>query len=854
MAIKLSITAKLISYLVAVSLVPLLLFAINSYQGTRETIVQLATEYSSQLLANQRDYLQLQTEQIESLAANIAGVEDISTAAAYADEIGFDRHDSYTELSTQAKIGYILNGYNNLKGLVSLDLFTVKGHHFHVGDTLSVASVRDDVRLKLYNAALASDQPILWLGVEDNINIQSTSRKVITAIKIIRHYSIKRQRTESVGMLMINYSTNYLYNHFSTVDLGKKSYLMVVDSESRLIYHPDKAMIGQQLLPEFSQLFTSAGGTRHIFLDGEEVLFGYASLPRTGWRVVAVIPEKTLLLPMDRVTKNALALLFICLAIIGFMSFQYSRSVVGPIKAISNGFRKIQENHQTRIDPLPIPKTKDEIGEMVYWFNAFLEAMQARQKSDQLIWHQANFDMLTGLPNRFLFRDRLETEIQKAYRSGLALALLFIDLDRFKIINDTLGHDAGDSVLKEAAHRIRNSVRACDTVARLGGDEFIVILSALNEAVSIESLVKKILDTLAEPFHWIDEKLFLSASIGISLYPTDANESDGLLKNADLAMYAAKTEGRNRYRRYIASMHEDEQARLRLSNDLRDALAAGQLEVHFQPIVEIPTGRIVKAEALLRWHHLQRGMISPAEFIPVAEEYGLINDIEDWVFRQSVSYVQRWSERLGQPFQVSVNISPTHFLIQEESIGWAAYLNEIGVPGNYIAIEITERLLLHTDPIVHQRLRQYRDAGIQMSIDDFGTGYSSLSYLKKFDIDFLKIDQSFVRDMTTDASDRAIVEAIIVMAHKIGLKVIAEGVETSAQRDLLSAIGCNFYQGWLFSKALPAEAFEAMLVENRNGSPIMIPSYSAPEEYRTYWPINEDLTPSTASESNSLDR
>ncbi|CAN5244343.1 hypothetical protein BH11PSE11_BH11PSE11_17580 [soil metagenome] len=446
----------------------------------------------------------------------------------------------------------------------------------------------------------------------------------------------------------------------------------------------------------------------------------------------------------------------------------------------------------------------------VYLFSNITE----KKRAEELIWHQANYDLLTGLPNRRLFRDRLDHEIRKAHRTGLPLALFFIDLDLFKEINDTLGHDVGDTLLIEAARRVSVSVRETDTVARLGGDEFTVILAELQDAGKIEQIARQILKMLAEPFHLGGEVVFLSASIGITLYPSDTTEPESLIKNADQAMYVAKSEGRNRYSFFTRSMQEHAQTRLRLGNDLRGALAAGQLALHFQPIIDLRNGHIIKAEALLRWNHPQRGMISPTVFIPLAEESGLINEIGDWVFRQATSWAQRWSAQLGRPFQISVNKSPVQFVAQTEYMAWPQYMEELGLPGNCITVEITEGLLLNAAPSVNEKLMQFRDAGIQVSIDDFGTGHSSMSYLKKFHIDFLKIDQSFVLDMTTDAGDRAIAEAIIVMAHKLGYKVIAEGIETVEQRDMLTAADCDYGQGFLFSKAVPPEGFEALLTKD----------------------------------------
>ncbi len=452
---------------------------------------------------------------------------------------------------------------------------------------------------------------------------------------------------------------------------------------------------------------------------------------------------------------------------------------------------------------------RDEKGKITGYLGNNLE-ITVKKRYEETIWRQANYDSLTKLPNRRLFRDRLQQEILKAQRVGMYVALLFVDLDRFKEVNDTLGHHTGDLLLIEAARRVCDCVRATDTVARLGGDEFTVIMSGLPDTDRVGEIAQAMLLALATPFTLDAEAVYVSASIGITIFPSDADNVESLLKNADQAMYAAKEQGRNRFSYFTASMQATAQTRLLLSNDLRNAIAAGQLEVYLQPIVELATERIFKAEALLRWHHPTHGMVGPAQFIPIAEETGLINEIGDWAFKEAARTAKRWFDAgLLEAtddglIQISVNKSPRQFFSGNTHETWIDYLKEIGLPARCIAIEITEGLLLDDRPAVAAKLMQFRAVGFQISLDDFGTGYSSMSYLKKFPLDFLKIDQSFVRDMATDHGDQAIVEAIIVMAHKLGLKVIAEGVETLEQCEMLKAAGCDYGQGYLFARPMPA--------------------------------------------------
>jgi diguanylate cyclase (GGDEF)-like protein/PAS domain S-box-containing protein len=433
------------------------------------------------------------------------------------------------------------------------------------------------------------------------------------------------------------------------------------------------------------------------------------------------------------------------------------------------------------------------------------------REKEALILKQANYDPLTGMPNRRLFFDRLELEIRKAERTHSTVALLFIDLDRFKDVNDTLGHGKGDLLLIEAARRINQCVRESDTIARLGGDEFTIILTEFGDPIHLERIAQDVIQALSTPFELGNsDRGYISGSIGIALYPNDARDAESLIKHADRAMYQAKANGRRRFSYFTQSMQEQAMEKLALTNDLRHALAKNELEVYYQPIVETATGRITKAEALLRWHHPQRGPVSPSVFVPLAEEARLIEEIGNWVFQQVLDNVQRCQELYGCHIQVSVNKSPIQF---EALAGhdWMRRLERQPSLAANIAVEITEGLLLKESDVVKERLLDYRNRGIEVSIDDFGTGFSALSYLKRFDIDYIKIDRSFVHLVAEDASDKALTEAIVVMAHKLGIKVIAEGVETEAQRDLLTGFGCDYLQGFLYSPPVPKDEFMRLL-------------------------------------------
>ncbi len=437
-----------------------------------------------------------------------------------------------------------------------------------------------------------------------------------------------------------------------------------------------------------------------------------------------------------------------------------------------------------------------------------------RKHAEELIWHQAHIDALTGLPNRRMLRQRLNEALAHARQTESALAVVFMDLDNFKQVNDTLGHHEGDALLVEAAHRIQQHMGRTDTLARMGGDEFTLVLAGLPAGADPVALLGPrldgLLDALQQPYLLGQSEVFVSASMGLAMYPADASQIEDLLRHADQALYAAKGAGRNRWCVFTPAMQAAAQWRARLDADLRTALEAGQLSVVYQPIVNMLSGRVCKAEVLLRWHHPELGAISPAQFIPVAETSGQILALGDWVFTQAAHQVRHWRSVLDAEFQVSVNKSPVQCHRSPAlSSRWVDELAQMGLPCSSLCIEITEGLLLDTHPDVTRHLGELRAAGMTVSLDDFGTGYSSLTYLQKLDIDCLKIDQSFVRNLSPGSTDLTLCKAIIAMAHELGMQVVAEGVETEQQHQLLMEAGCDHGQGYWYGRPMPPAQFEA---------------------------------------------
>ncbi|BAN36087.1 hypothetical protein SCD_n02279 [Sulfuricella denitrificans skB26] len=437
-----------------------------------------------------------------------------------------------------------------------------------------------------------------------------------------------------------------------------------------------------------------------------------------------------------------------------------------------------------------------------------------RKHYEEQLAHQATHDSLTGLANRTILNDRIGLLIERAVREKTVVALLLLDLDRFKEINDSLGHGAGDELLRGMAARLTDLMRDSDTVARLGGDEFVVLVE-MDTADSAIPVAQKILDALTKPFSISGREVFISASLGISLYPKDGASAEELLKNADVAMYRAKKGGGNTFRFYNEGMNTSSVERLNLETRLRHAVDNGELLLYYQPQVNLHSGEIIGAEALIRWQHPEMGLVSPLKFIPLAEETGLIFPIGEWVMRTACAQIKAWQDGGMMTPPVAVNLSAHQFRQRHLVKMTTGVLLDSGIDGRYLELEMTESAMMEDTDRVIRVLRELKEAGMTISIDDFGTGYSSLSYLKQFAIDKLKVDQSFVREITRDPKDAAIVVAIITMAHSLGLNVIAEGVETEGQLEYLRSHGCDEMQGYFFSRPVPVGDFEQMLRSGR---------------------------------------
>jgi diguanylate cyclase len=456
---------------------------------------------------------------------------------------------------------------------------------------------------------------------------------------------------------------------------------------------------------------------------------------------------------------------------------------------------------------------KDHVGRLEEVITLRTHGLEAANRQ---LRHLATHDALTGLPNRVLLDDRLAQAMALADRDKRSFALMVCDLDRFKLVNDSLGHRAGDELLQEVARRLSAVARTADTVARFGGDEFVLVGSSLADAEDAMQLAARAIEVLRAPVRIAGIDVHVSPSIGIALYPEDGASIEALLAHADAAMYAAKHQGRGSVQRYLPGMHAGIEDRVQMESELHQAIELKQFELHYQPKVDTRTGVVRSAEALIRWLHPSRGLVSPAEFIPLAEECGLIGAIGEWVIREACRQARAWQEEGVPSLRISVNLSASQFREAGLVDSIRRALDDVGLPARYLEVELTESAVMSDPEQSVAILEQLSAMGVLVSVDDFGTGYSSMSYLRRFPIDKLKIDRVFINEIASRPEDASIVRAIVSLAHSLNLKVVAEGVETTAQLDFLKTAGCDEYQGYHYSRPLPAEQFQRLIRDARS--------------------------------------
>jgi diguanylate cyclase (GGDEF)-like protein len=579
--------------------------------------------------------------------------------------------------------------------------------------------------------------------------------------------------------------------------------------------------LGKSVVTAAEKQFVLVGSAQKTLAlnNGQHMrIWATATLPRVpdaGLHVVLNVPEADLYASVDRQFQRTMIwliavsvlLLVGAVALAEFAVRRQASRIVSAIARLDAGKFDL---------PLGAPYPRGEFGQVMAALDRMGASLRTQRieiaRTHEALERQANFDPLTGLANRNLLGDRLEQALIHARRAQRVAAVLVLDLDRFKTVNDSLGHGQGDLLLREVAIRLTDCVRQGDTVARLGGDEFVVLLSDLAEAAHILPVAQKILAALGLPVHLGGHTMSASASLGIAIYPRDGDTGDILLRHADTAMYRAKEQGGNALAYFTPAMNAAVTARLRIEAGLRRALERGELRLFYQPIVDMASGRIASAEALLRWDDPERGLVAPADFIPVAEETGLIVPIGNWVLREACRQARQWMDLGHGVLPVAVNLSARQFADPALEHSVQAALHAARCPASALQLEITESMVIGDGEQALVTMDRLNRLGVRLSIDDFGTGYSSLSYLKRFPVHKLKIDRSFIRDIQIDPNDEAIVDTILVLAKKLGLRCVAEGVETEAQLEFLRALGCAEYQGYLFARPCPAGEFAQLLL------------------------------------------
>ena len=622
-------------------------------------------------------------------------------------------------------------------------------------------------------------------------------------------------------------------------------YAMVVDSESgRVLFHNNPSEIG--LILQDMILLEGVKSDKDIVVrsfsnHGHEDYTAIIPVFDREERLIAAVGIAFCADIIDAKASNVtffsigVGLLFLTGAVVSLLA-ALSVLVTKPLNRLLAVIQEMRDKKEVYAAKVDI-HSNDEIGQVAAAFNMMTENLRKATVNKEVFEHQATHDTLTGLPNRSLLSDRLEQTILMAHRHRCQTAVLFLDLDNFKVINDSLGHDVGDQVLRTIAERLTGAVRSSDTVSRQAGDEFVIILSDLTEPENAAKVADKIIERVSAPFVLGGHDVSITCSIGISIFPKDGDDVSKLLRNADTALYRAKEQGKNSFQFFTVEMNTRLYERMEMERQLRLALDREEFILHYQPKVSLRSGRIAGMEALIRWQHPEKGIVGPDKFIALAEETGLIEPIGEWVLKTACGQANAWHTAGLPKMPVAVNISARQFRRNTLAKLVKATVHNAGLEPTDVEIEVTESLLMLNSEQVLSILRELKDFGIGLTMDDFGTGYSSLSYLNRFPFDKLKLDISFVRDITCEPNSAAIAQAIISMAHSLNLKVIAEGVETEGQMTYLYRFGCDELQGYYYSRPLPASEFERLVLEHRC---LHLPSKTAKDPGNTLLLVDDD--------------
>jgi diguanylate cyclase (GGDEF)-like protein len=622
---------------------------------------------------------------------------------------------------------------------------------------------------------------------------------------------------ELYGYLMLTIDLGFLETQAKNDKVGENGEVFFTNDNGTILFHPSTEQVGKQLPVElFRQSRLNANGSTRIDGQFQGKNAHFQAIRLHDWLYAFVVyQEDELLAKSISLGWTVTVITFIAILIaITFMFVILKKQLITPIRKLSLAASEMGRGQV--LVPIDID-SDDEIGELA---TTFREMGKNLNHYHEQVRYVAYHDSLTGLPNRAMFKDYLNRATAEARRDLQELAILFLDLDNFKRINDTLGHQSGDKLLEAFADRLSKHLRETDVVshhsredasrviARLAGDEFIILLPRTSGPGEAQKVANRVLESLSDPFVISMQELYVSASIGIAMYPEDGETAGELLKNADIAMYHAKKLGRNNFQYYSSKLNEESAEKLRIEGKLRHALENNALELHYQPQINLTTGQISGVEALLRWEDPELGKVGPDVFIPIAEEYGLIVQISEWVINEACRQAQQWITAFKLPITMSINISAVHFNNQSLEVMIAAALKTTGLDPRCLELELTETSILQDLNQATETLDTFKSMGLKLALDDFGTGYSSLSYLMKLPFDRLKIDQSFIRNLKTETKGTAIVSAIISMSHSLSMSVIAEGVEQKEHMQILLQMHCDHIQGFYISRPLTAKKFE----------------------------------------------
>jgi diguanylate cyclase (GGDEF)-like protein len=625
------------------------------------------------------------------------------------------------------------------------------------------------------------------------------------------------------GYLVLTVDLGFLDRLSQNMRVGKSGDLFFTDASGTILFHPDESRIGQQVQPALYSRLTGANDHK-ILLDApyQDAPGHYQAIKLDSWlHAVAAYDESEFTDKRASLGQSVTLIAGIAILLtITFLFTSLKSLLIKPIQKLSSAAREMGRGQL--LVPINV-KSRDEIGDLAKTFREMGENLNHYHEQVRYV---AYHDSLTGLPNRLMFKDYLKRATAEARRNKQELSILFLDLDNFKRINDTLGHIAGDRLLEAFAERLESCLRDTDIIshltaddsesvmARLAGDEFTILLPRTTGPANAQKVARRILELMAEPFIVNKQELYISTSIGIALFPDDGTNADDLMKNADIAMYHAKKSGRNNYQYFSKKLNEESTFKLKIESKLRHAVENDELEMYYQPQVALATGQVEGAECLLRWKDEELGMVSPEVFIPIAEEYGLIIPITEWLINDVCRRAQSWSKKYSAHTTMAINISAVHFCGHDLEGLIHNTLKQTGLDPRHLEIELTETSILQDPKLAIRTLERIQSMGLQTSLDDFGTGYSSLNYLMQLPLNKLKIDRSFIINMDNGEKGTAIVSAIIAMAHSLSLEVIAEGVEDESHIQLLRKMQCDIVQGYYIARPMPAAEFEQLLSSN----------------------------------------